>query len=85
MAENTAYRSIVILMEYISWLLGHLLRLRYAVRANCPSEVFDNNSEHCLILASAYKTIFDPWLPMIALDYRHVDSARSHSCAARYS
>ncbi len=71
MAESVSYRSIVVASQYASWLLGQLLRLRYAIRAHRPAGLFEHTSEHCLILASAHKTIFDPWLLMIALSYRH--------------
>jgi 1-acyl-sn-glycerol-3-phosphate acyltransferase len=70
-AESASYRSIIVASQYVSWLLGQLLRLRYDVRAHRPAGLFEKDREHCLILASAHKTIFDPWLLMIALSYRH--------------
>jgi 1-acyl-sn-glycerol-3-phosphate acyltransferase len=36
--------------------------------------LFEQNREHCLILASSHKTILDPWLIMIGLKYRHFRS-----------
>ncbi len=71
MAEGVSYRSIIVASQYLSWLLGQLLRLRYAIRVHRPAGLFEQNREHCLILASTHKTIFDPWLLTIALSYRH--------------
>lgn len=72
MPESIAYRSIIVVSQYASWLIGQLLRVRYFVRANRPAGLFEHSSEHCLILASTHKSILDPWLLMIALTYRQV-------------
>jgi 1-acyl-sn-glycerol-3-phosphate acyltransferase len=57
--------------QYVSWIVAQLLRLRYDIRAHRPTGLFEQNREHCLILASSHKTILDPWLIMIGLKYRH--------------
>jgi 1-acyl-sn-glycerol-3-phosphate acyltransferase len=69
-AESVSYRAIVVASQYASWLIGQLLRVRYSIRAHRPAELFEHNSEHCLILAPNHQTFLDPWLLMIALDYR---------------
>ena len=33
MAESVGYRSVVVASQYVSWLLGQFLRVRYSVRA----------------------------------------------------
>jgi len=68
--ESIGYRSIVIASQYVSWLFGQFLRVRYSIRAHCPTGLFERNSEHCLILAPTHKTYLDLWLLMIALGYR---------------
>lgn len=70
MAESIAYRSIVVASQYVSWFLGQVLRLRYSVQAYGPADLFASTHEHCLILAPAHKSYFDPWLLMIGLSYR---------------
>jgi 1-acyl-sn-glycerol-3-phosphate acyltransferase len=70
--ESTSYRRIVVASQYLSWVVAQLLRLRYDIRAHRPTGLFEQNREHCLILASSHKTILDPWLIMIGLQYRHV-------------
>jgi 1-acyl-sn-glycerol-3-phosphate acyltransferase len=69
-AESIAYRSIVVASQYVSWCLGQVLRLRYSVQAYGPADLFASMHEHCLILAPAHKSYFDPWLLMTALSYR---------------
>jgi len=70
-AESVAYRSIIVTSQYASWLFGQLLRVRYSIRAHRPAELFEYSSEHCLILAPNHKSYLDPWLLMIALNFRH--------------
>jgi 1-acyl-sn-glycerol-3-phosphate acyltransferase len=69
-AESIAYRSIVVATQCASWVVGQLLRLRYSVRAEFQSNDFKSNSDHCLIFAPMHKTVLDPCLLMIALNYR---------------
>jgi 1-acyl-sn-glycerol-3-phosphate acyltransferase len=69
--ESTSYRRIVVVSQYVSWFAAQILRLRYDIRTNRPAGLFEQNREHCLILASSHKTILDPWLIMIGLKYRH--------------
>jgi 1-acyl-sn-glycerol-3-phosphate acyltransferase len=69
-AESVGYRSVVVASQYVSWLLGQLLRVRYSVRARRPAGLFGRDSEHCLILAPTHKTYLDLWLLMVALGYR---------------
>jgi 1-acyl-sn-glycerol-3-phosphate acyltransferase len=69
-AESVAYRSIIVASQYASWLFGQLLRVRYSIRADRPAELFESSSEHCLILAPNHKSYLDPWLLMIALNFR---------------
>jgi len=72
--ESTSYRRIVVASQYVSWVVAQVLRLRYDIRAHRPTGLFEQNREHCLILASSHKTILDPWLIMIGLKYRHFRS-----------
>jgi 1-acyl-sn-glycerol-3-phosphate acyltransferase len=69
-AESVGYRSVVVASQYVSWLLGQLLRVRYSVRARRPAGLFERDSEHCLILAPNHQTYLDLWLLMVALGYR---------------
>ena len=69
MAESVGYRSVVVASQYVSWLFGQLLRVRYSIRAHRPAGLFERNSEHCLILAPTHKTYLDLWLLMVALDF----------------
>src|SRR5438067_13673274 len=70
MAESTSYRSIVVACQYISWLFGQLLRVRYSIRVHARAGLFERDSEHCLILASNHRTYLDLWLLVVALGYR---------------
>jgi 1-acyl-sn-glycerol-3-phosphate acyltransferase len=70
MPERASYRFIIVGSQYVFWLVGQVLRLRYDIRAHRPAGIFEHE-EHCLILSATHKTILDPWLLMIALDYRH--------------
>ena len=70
MAESVGYRSVVVASQYVSWLLGQFLRVRYSIRARRPAGLFERDSEHCLILAPTHKTYFDLWLLMVALGWR---------------
>jgi 1-acyl-sn-glycerol-3-phosphate acyltransferase len=69
-AESVSYRSVVVASQYVSWLFGQLLRVRYSVRARRPAGLFERDSERCLILAPTHKTYFDLLLLMIALGHR---------------
>lgn len=71
MTESIAYRSIIIAIQQASWLFGQILRARYSVSTHGPVQVFDDRSNHCLLLAPTHKTYLDPWLLMIGLRYRH--------------
>jgi 1-acyl-sn-glycerol-3-phosphate acyltransferase len=71
-AESVGYRSVVVASQYVSWLFGQLLRVRYSICARRPAGLFERNSEHCLILAPTHQTYFDPLLLMIALGYRRL-------------
>ena len=69
MAEDIAYRAIVVVTQCASWVIGQLLRLRYSVSAQFPAGDFRSNSQHCLIFAPTHKTVLDPCLLMIALNF----------------
>jgi 1-acyl-sn-glycerol-3-phosphate acyltransferase len=71
-AESVAYRSIVVASQYVSWVFGQLLRVRYSIRIYRPAELFQASSEHCLILAPNHKSYLDPWLLVIGLNSRYV-------------
>ena len=70
MPERASYRFIVVLSQYVFWLVGQMLRLRYDIRPHRPAGIFERD-ESCLILSPTHKSVLDPWLLMIALDYRH--------------
>lgn len=75
--ESHSYRSMIIVSQYVTWFLSHLLRLRFAIRAQHPAGLFEQGSadtgagmgEHRLILAPTHQTILDPWLLASALPY----------------
>jgi 1-acyl-sn-glycerol-3-phosphate acyltransferase len=69
-AESVSYRSVVVASQYVSWLLSQLLRLRYAIQAHRPDDLFERDPGHCLILAANHQTYVDLGLLMIALGYR---------------
>lgn len=69
-AKSVGYRYVVVASQYVSWLFGQLLRVRYSISARRPAGLFERDSEHCLILAPTHKTYLDLWLLMVALDYR---------------
>jgi 1-acyl-sn-glycerol-3-phosphate acyltransferase len=69
-AESVGYRFVVVASQYVSWLFGQLLRVRYSIHAHRPAGLFERDSEHCLILAPTHQTVLGPWLLMIALNYR---------------
>lgn len=69
--EEESYRSIFVVSQHFWWVVAQVLRLRYKIRGRRPAGLFEHKSEHCLILASSHKSIFDPWLIMLALEYRH--------------
>jgi 1-acyl-sn-glycerol-3-phosphate acyltransferase len=69
--EEDSYRFIIVASQYFWWLLAHVLRLRYEIRAHHSGGVFEHKREHCLILASSHKSFLDPWLIMLALKYRY--------------
>ena len=68
--ESVGYRSVVVASQYVAWLFGQFLRLRYSVRALGPAGLFGRDPEHCLILAPNHRTYLDLWLLMVALGYR---------------
>ena len=70
MVESVGYRAVVVASQYVSWLLGQLLRVRYTVRARRPAGLFERGPEHCLILAPNHRTYLDLWLLMLALGLR---------------
>jgi len=69
-SESVSYRSIVVVSQYVLWLLSQLLRLRYAIRAHRPAGLFERDAGDCLILAANHQTYVDLGLLMIALGYR---------------
>jgi 1-acyl-sn-glycerol-3-phosphate acyltransferase len=69
MMEEESYRSLIMLSQHFWWVLAQVLRLRYEIRARRPAGLFEHKREHCLILASSHKSVFDPWLIMLALEY----------------
>jgi len=71
MPERASYRFIIVGSQYVFWLLGQVLRLRYDIRAHRPDGISEHD-ESCLILSPTHKSVFDPWLLMIALNYRHL-------------
>ena len=68
--EENSYRFIIVLSQHFWWVVAQVLRLRYKIRGRHPAGLFEHNREHCLILASSHKSVFDPWLIMMALGYR---------------
>src|SRR5215813_495330 len=60
MPERASYRLLVVTSQYISWMLAQVLRLRYDIQTRCPAGLFENQREHCLILAPSHKSILDP-------------------------
>jgi 1-acyl-sn-glycerol-3-phosphate acyltransferase len=68
--EEESYRSIIVVSQHFWWVVAQVLRLRYKIRGCRPAGLFAHKREHCLILASSHKSMFDPWLIMLALDYR---------------
>lgn len=70
MPESASYRFIIEVSQHVFWLVGQVLRLRYDIRAHRPAGIFERD-ESCLILSPTHKSILDPWLLMVALDYRH--------------
>lgn len=69
--DEDSYRVMMVVSQYFWWMLAQVLRLRYDIRAYCPAGLFEHKNEHCLILASSHKSLLDPWLIMLSLNYRY--------------
>jgi 1-acyl-sn-glycerol-3-phosphate acyltransferase len=67
-SEIDGYRSIVVASQSITWLIGQLLKLCFAVDVHRPPGLFER-PERCLVLASTHRSVLDPWLIMSALRY----------------
>ena len=61
---------VAIVSQRALWIVGQLLKLRYAIRAHRPAGVFQREDECCLILAPTHQTVVDPALLACALSYR---------------
>ncbi|PWT89491.1 MAG: hypothetical protein C5B55_11290 [Blastocatellia bacterium] len=69
-SESRPYRFIVVASQCASWVVGQVLRVRYDIRVHRPTGTFDSRA-HCLILSPTHKSVLDPWLLMIGLDFPH--------------
>jgi 1-acyl-sn-glycerol-3-phosphate acyltransferase len=56
--------------QSVTWLVGQLLKLRFASEMHRPGGLFERGPERCLILAPTHQSLLDPWLIMGALHYR---------------
>lgn len=68
--EANGYRAFVVASQSITWVLGQLLKLRFAVEKHQPSGLFEQGPEHCLILSPTHQSLLDPWLIMCSMRYR---------------
>jgi 1-acyl-sn-glycerol-3-phosphate acyltransferase len=68
-AEEDGYRSFVVASQSITWLVGQLLKLRFAVEKHRPSGLFEHGHERCLILAPTHQSLFDPFLIVSSMRY----------------
>jgi hypothetical protein len=59
MPESASYRFIVVVSQYVFWLMGQVLRLRYDIRAHRPAGIFERDESY-LILSPAHKSVLDP-------------------------
>jgi 1-acyl-sn-glycerol-3-phosphate acyltransferase len=69
--ERESYRFLIVVGQHCWYVVAQVLRLRYDIQGRHPDGRFEHNREHCLILASSHKSMFDPWLIMLAMKYRH--------------
>jgi 1-acyl-sn-glycerol-3-phosphate acyltransferase len=67
---SETYRSFVVASQSITWLVGQLTKLRFAVEKHQPSGLFEHGRERCLILAPTHQSLLDPWLIVSAMRYR---------------
>jgi len=70
MEETASYRALITFSQRLSWFLGQALRLRLAVRAVYPRGPLRRRPDEALILAPTHEHVLDPWLAVIAFDYR---------------
>jgi 1-acyl-sn-glycerol-3-phosphate acyltransferase len=70
MAESVGYRALITFTHRLSWFLGQALRLRFEVRAVYPRGPLRRRPGEALILALTHEHVLDPWLAVIAFDYR---------------
>ena len=70
MAEENGYRSFVVASQSITWLVGQLLKLRFAVENHRPSGLFEHGRERCLILAPTHQSLLDPFLIVTSMRFR---------------
>lgn len=70
MEESALYRALITASQRLSWFLGQALRLRFAVRAVYPQGPLRRRPGEALILALTHEHLFDPWLALVAFDYR---------------
>lgn len=63
-------RFLVLASQSAAWLVGQLLKFRFAVEPHYHAGVFERGARHCLILAPTHQSLLDPWLIMSALRYR---------------
>jgi 1-acyl-sn-glycerol-3-phosphate acyltransferase len=73
-AQSAAYRSVIVSSQYALWLVGQLLRIRYSIRSYSTDDVFERDGQQCLILAPMHKSVLDPWLLMLSVNFRQFRS-----------
>jgi 1-acyl-sn-glycerol-3-phosphate acyltransferase len=54
--------------------MAQLLRLRYSIRSYSTDDVFERNGQRCLILAPMHKSVLDPWLLALSINFRQFRS-----------
>ncbi len=67
--KSNLYRRFVVASQSITWLIGRLLKLRFAVEHH-PRGLFEQGRQRCLILAPTHQLVLDPFLIMTAMRYR---------------
>jgi 1-acyl-sn-glycerol-3-phosphate acyltransferase len=73
-AQSAAYRFVIVSSQYALWLIGQLLRTRYSIRSYSTHGVFERDGQHCLIIAPMHKSVLDPWLLMLSINFRQFRS-----------
>jgi 1-acyl-sn-glycerol-3-phosphate acyltransferase len=63
-------RWVITAMQHASWLVGRILRVRFATSTRSAGELFGPGFDRRIILAPTHQSLADPWLLAASLNFR---------------